>query len=152
VQIDQIVNLYPKMNAKQLANKFCVNPTTIADYLRKRGVRIRNGRLTEVQIDQIVKLYPKMGVVQLGKKFGVTHGAISRILRGRGVRMLDRSEVQGGLTRVQIDHCVKLYPKMSTALIGEKFGVSDGAICRYLRKRGVAMMPKGRRSKKGATE
>ncbi|MBF2754580.1 MAG: hypothetical protein ISN29_04900, partial [Gammaproteobacteria bacterium AqS3] len=94
-QVAEICRRYAeeRENLAQLARTFGVDPKTIANYLKREGVK-RPGRhagiirLTERQIAEICRRYAEgqKNLTQLGRDFGVSATSIASHLKSRGIK------------------------------------------------------------------
>ena len=90
-EIELIVQRYQAgKSTYELAEEFNCHRSTIANNLRRRGVKVS---IEKINLDEAIKLYESGWTTkQLGEKYHISDNAVSRRLRSAGVKMRTRWE------------------------------------------------------------
>lgn len=157
-RIEEVIRRYEDgETTTSIAEDIGVHRKSILYALRTRGVPIRpasSGQvgqarpsmraLSEEQVAELVRRYGAgEGATVLGKAFGVSHSTVLSALRREGVAIQEAGQPRA-LSTADDTEIGKLYAAgASLADLGAKYGVSQGAVQRALKRVGVAVRGPG---------
>lgn len=142
-----------KMPMIEIAKKYGVSGTAIANRLHTMGAPMRSGGspkgrylradvyTKDLQYDYCVL---NMTTIEIGEKYGISSSMVSRRLVSAGIPMRTQGEGRKGRYRrtdihgedLQYDYCEL---RMSSDDIGKKYGIGGGSVILRLRAMGVRM-------------
>lgn len=146
-QEKEVIEKYKRgMTAKEIASQYGLRSgVAVLKILKNNGFNPqddkfeRNKKLSEEQKKEIALEYANGTTAQkLAIQYGVSHPTIKKALQEKQVKVRSYSESQGGLKDDEIKELIGLYKDgWNTVQLGEKYGIGDGTVGRYLYRAGV---------------